>query len=315
MLDVQQTDTGAEVKVMQDRTFRLGYAIRNDDDYALTKLGAALDEAAGMNVDVVELPLYAIDVIADGRIWADRLAKLKAVTAGRPFGYTIHGPLRLNLLLDDDQIGMQRDVLKATLEVAAELGGIHYVAHSGLEPADDGVDIESRYARQREILAEMGDFAAQHGIVIAVENLFGRNGRATLPSHLAREIAAIAHPAVAACLDFSHAYLLTAARGVDFLDEAAALAPYAQHLHVHDSFGKLGGPSFSYRSEQLAHGIGDLHLPIGRGSIPWDALLERCRFPANPIFIHELAPHYWPELAEAVAGTREFAGKAQIGRH
>jgi len=297
----------------EQRSFSIGYSIPNSEDFALTRLGPALDEAAEIGVDVVELPLYAMDLIANGRIIRDRLARVKTITQGRPIGYTIHGPLGLNLLENDANIAIHRDVLKAMLEAAAELGGKHFVAHAGIVAAGEVNNAEARFARQREILAGAGDFAAQHGLHIAVENLFGGRELGTLPSQLAKEIEAIAHPAVCACLDFSHAYLLSTQRGVDFVDEAVALAQHAKHLHVHDSFGKLSlNAHFGYRSERLAYGIGDLHLPIGLGSIPWDTLAERCRFPADPVFIHELAPPYWSELGNAVANTRALAEKAAI---
>lgn len=298
---------------MSTGRFSIGYSIPNDEDYGLVKLGPALDEAEKMNVDCVELPLYAIDVIAAGRIIPERLRRVKEITTGRSIGYTVHGPLRLNLMEQPDLLTMHKDVLKAMLEVSAELGGRHFVAHSGSIPAHL-TNPAPRIGRQRDILAEMGELAAASGIVIAVENLFGDNNRhAMLPSALAREIAAIGHASVRACLDFSHAYLLAAKHGVSFLDEAAALAPFAKHLHLHDSFGLLAETFFGYRAERLAYGLGDLHLPLGMGSIPWDGLAERCEFPADPIFIHELAPPYWSDLPQAIENARSFAGKVKFG--
>ncbi len=298
---------------MRTGRFSIGYSIPNDDDYGLVKLGPALDEAERMAVDCVELPLYAIEVVAAGRVIPERLRKVKEITSGRSIGYTIHGPLRLNLLEQPDLLPMHRDVLKAMLEVAAELGGRHFVAHSGSIPFHTA-NPAPRFHRQRDILAEMGDLAAANGMVIAVENLFsGSEGSAMLPSELAREIKAIGHPSVRACLDFSHAYLRSTKHGVSFLDEAAALAPFAKHLHVHDSFGVLAESHFGYRAERLAYGLGDLHLPFGLGSIPWDDLAERCEFPADPIFIHELAPPYWSDLQEVIGKTRSFAEKTKIG--
>lgn len=296
---------------MSEGSIGIGYSIPADDDYALLKLGPALDEAATHGVNYVELPLYAIDVVAGGRVLPERLKQVKAITQGRPFGYTMHGPLGLNLLEDDARMPMHKDVLKATLDVTAELGGVHYVAHCGSLPPGEAVNEEERFARQRDILLEIGDFAADRGITIVVENLFG--GGAPLPSRLAQEIAAIAHPAVWACLDVSHAYLLTMQRGSDFLDEAAALAPYVRQLHVHDSFGTLSTQYTGRRAERLAYGIGDLHLPIGLGSIPWDKVMERCRFPGKMIFIHELAPPYWVELGAVLEKTRDLAAKAKFG--
>lgn len=296
---------------MSEQKYAVGYSIPNEPDYALTRLGPALDEAAGLGVDYVELALYAMDLVANGRVLHDRLKRIKALTGGRPFGYTMHGPLGLNLMESAERLPIHKEVLKATLEVTAELGGVHYVAHSGAVEPDNTEDVETLFRRQRDSLAEVADFAAEHGIVIAVENLFGGAHEPPLPSRLAEEVAAIGHPSVSACLDFSHAFLLANRRGVNFLDEAAALAPLAKHLHIHDSFGKLTTIRSGHRAERLAYGVGDLHLPLGLGSIPWDALMERCRFPAGVIFINELAPPYWSDLPEVVANTRALAAKAQ----
>ncbi|NJM33882.1 MAG: TIM barrel protein [Rhodomicrobium sp.] len=212
----------------------------------------------------------------------------------------------------EERLPIHRDVLKATLEVTAELGGVHYVAHCGSAPRGTHPDAaEALYARQRDCLAEAADFAAAHGITIVVENLFGQAGDTPLPSRLAREVAAIDHPAIRACLDFSHGYLLANAKGADFVEEAAALAPYAKQLHVHDSFGILADHRVGHRAERLAFGIGDLHLPLGLGSIPWDRLMERCRFPEGAIFINELAPAYWSDLPVVLEKTRELAAKAK----
>ena len=300
---------------MTERGYGIGYSLANDHDYALVKLGPALDEAAAIGADYVELALYSLELVANGRILSDRLKRVKALTSGRPFGYTIHGPLTLNLMETNPQAKIQKAVLKAHLEIAAELGGVHFVAHAGrISPAESG-EPEAGYARQRDALAEAAEYAQASGIVIAVENIFGvKAGRETpMPSRLAAEIEAIGHPALRACLDFSHAYLESGRVGADFLAEATALAPLSKHLHIHDSFGKLWSSEPGHRAERLAYGVGDLHLPIGMGSIPWDTLMERCRFPKDVIFIHELAPPYWADLADALERTRALAAKATIG--
>jgi sugar phosphate isomerase/epimerase len=300
---------------MTERRYGIGYSLPNDEDYALAKLGPALDEAALLGVDYVELALYGIDLVANGRVLPERLARVKQLMQGRPFGCTVHGPLSLNLMDGSERAHMQRAVLRAHLEIAAELGAAHLVAHAGRFMPGDSVEAEAGYARQREALIQMAEFAQDHGVTIVVENIFGLSaGRESpLPSRLAAELAAIGHPAIRACLDVSHAYVETDRAGVDFLDECAALAPFAKQLHIHDSFGKLWPLPPNHRAERLAYGAGDLHLPIGMGSIPWDALLARCAFPADAIFIHELAPPYWVDLGAVVEGTRALAARANIG--
>lgn len=299
---------------MSKRKFSIGYSLPNEEDYALTKLGPALDEAERLGVDYVEIALYATDLVANGRVLADRLARVKALTRGRSFGYSLHGPLGLDLMDGSERAALHKQVLRAQLEITAEMGGAHYVAHAG-KYAVAGGDPDAAYERQREALADVADEAEAHGITIVVENLFStESGREPpLPSKLAAEIAAIDHPAIRACLDFSHAFLETDRQGADFMAEVAALAPFAKHLHMHDSFGKLWPSAPSHRSERLAFGIGDLHLPLGLGSIPWDDLMEQLVFPEEPIFILELAPPYWPDLALSLERMRDLASRARIG--
>ena len=151
--------------------------------------------------------------------------------------------------------------------------------------------IEDAYLRQREWLARAGEMADALGLYVCVENLFrGHDGRiyTPTPSRLAAELAAIGHPRVVATLDFGHAHLQGAYTGADLIAEVAALAPYAKHLHIHDNFG-LADDIWTYGiGEKLAFGHGDLHLPVGWGNLPWEALIDACAFPDDVVFNIEL---------------------------
>lgn len=291
-----------------------GYSVPNLGDYALTQLGPALDEAVSLHAEFVELPLYALDIIAQGRVLPARLKLVKEHTSTRPLRYTVHGPAGLNFFRDTLPLSVQRNVFRAGLEIAAELNAIHFVIHSGIQQGPEPHDLEALYARQRDILAEFGDIAQNLGVTIVVENVFPGAAvcQTALPSRLAQEITAIDHPAVRACLDFSHAMLNSNRHGASFVDEAAALAPLAKQCHIHNSFGQLTFFSTYHRAERLAFGEGDLHMPPGLGNIPWDVLFDRLTFPASAVFILELAPHYWSDLAAAYATVRAFAARARM---
>lgn len=298
---------------MANRVLGVGYSLPPEDDFAFQKLGPRLDEAEALGADFVELPLHAMDLIAGGRILASRLKTVKAALAGRRLRYTAHGPLAINLMDIPDRLPRHQDVLKAALEAAAELGAVHYVLHTGLYDTARAPFVEDLYAQQRDILQAFGDLAAGLGPLITVENLYaGRPEFATaLPSRLAREIAAIAHSHIWACLDFSHGYINTTRHGGDFAAETAALAPFARHLHIHDSFGRPPELGIPRRSENLAYGEGDLHLPVGLGDIPWDALMDRLDFPGGVVFNIELRPPYWAALGESLARVKALAARAR----
>lgn len=282
----------------------------------LSDLPALLDRVERLGVDSAELPTCAMDLVVGGRIRRPHLDLLKRACAGRPFGYSVHGPLVINFFDEPARLPRHFDVLKASLEVAGEVGAMHYVMHSGVMPVQPAEVIEATYARQREWLSKAGDVARDCGVLLCVETMFGdHHGKmhASLPSRLAREIEAIGHSHVWATLDFSHAFLRLGYVGGDYLAEVATLAPFAKHLHMHDSFGLADAIETVFPSEKFAFGHGDLHLPVGWGAIPWAALMERCNFPEGVLFNIELNPRLWYAVDECLTATRALAAKARIG--
>ena len=95
---------------------------------------------------------------------------------------------------------------------------------------------------------------------------------------------------------------------MDYLTEIKALAPHARHLHIHDSFGDPADLRTYSRSERLAYGLGDLHLPVGWGSLPWHELMAAAEFEPDVVFNLEVQGPYRSELPESVAAVREMIG-------
>jgi sugar phosphate isomerase/epimerase len=279
-------------------------------------LNAHLDELAALGCETVELPLYDMDVVVGGRVRNEALQPIRAACAGRPFRYTVHGPLAINFFDEAFRLPRHFDVLKAAMEVSAELGAIHYVIHAGMMPMKEVPGIEDAYERQREWLARAGELADTLGLYVCVENLFrGHDGRiyTPTPSRLAAELAAIGHPRVVATLDFGHAHLQGAYTGGDLIAQAAALAPYAKHLHIHDNFGLVDDIWTFSVGEKLAFGHGDLHLPVGWGNLPWEALIDACAFPDDVVFNIELDGRYWDAAEATVQATKALAARASRG--
>lgn len=283
----------------------------------LSDFGAELDMIEALGVDSIEIPTFDLDLVIGGRIRRPQLAALKRATAGRQVIYSVHGPLAINFMDETYRHPRHLDVLEASLEVAAEIGAENYVLHSGMTPVQQGDGIEAAYARQRAALATAGDMARRHGLVLCVETLFAGfdgSGHASSPARLAAELAAVDHPNVMATIDFSHSYLkldYDGRRG-DFVSEIKALAPYARHLHMHDSFGRQDDIWVYTEGERLAYGHGDLHLPVGWGDIPWEALMAECTFAEGVLFNIELEKRYWYAAQEAVDATRALAATARV---
>jgi sugar phosphate isomerase/epimerase len=279
----------------------------------LSDVGAIVDRVEQAGAEFAELSVYDQDIVLAGRIIRHRLGILERATSARPLRYTVHGPLSINFFDDPARLPRHFEVLSASLEVAAELGAVHYVLHSGLKsPVPQQFVLNDCYSRQREWLARAGEIARSFGVIVCVENLFGTHDGATYASscrRLAKEIAMVGHTHVKATLDVGHAFLHAAYWGLDFLEEIAALAPLAKHVHIHDNFGRADDIWTFADGERVAFGHGDLHLPVGWGAIPWDDVMRTSRFPAETVFNIELKPRYWYEARATVEATKAMAAK------
>ena len=285
--------------------------VRND----LSDLSVRLDEIAATGLTFVELPLYDLDCVIAGRIYRPQLDAIKRITSSRSLAYTVHGPHPINFFDDVFRLPRHFDVLKASMECAAELGAVHYVVHAGMMPLIQLSGLEAAYERQRKWLTRGGDLAKSLGLMLCVENIFGDyfgKVHTPAPKRLAQELALINHSHVRATLDIGHAFIETDFHGLDLESECAALAPYARHVHMHDNFGRQDDIPMYTESERLAFGHGDLHLPIGMGGIEWTALFDACRFPDGAIFNIELARRYWHWRQDCVDAMRALQSKIRI---
>jgi sugar phosphate isomerase/epimerase len=275
----------------------------------LSDLDVQLGRIEATGASHCELSLYELDLIVGGRVLPERRRHLEQICARRALRYTAHGVLTVNFM-DEAHLELHEAVCRATLELCDAVGASVLAHHPGKVPATRSADIERLHALERDTLRAIGEVAAGYGVRIAVENLFVENAATYTadPVRLASEIAAIDHPNVCGLLDFSHAYIMAQFQGCDFVETLARFAPEVNHLHVHDSFGRPRSIDGFFRfAEQIAFGMGDLHLPIGWGDIPWDAILPQLRLRPGTLLIVELAQRHFAELEPCAAAARRFA--------
>jgi sugar phosphate isomerase/epimerase len=274
----------------------------------LSDLDEVLARIAASGASHAELSLCGYELIAGGRILPERRRKLEKICARHPLAYTVHGTLAVNFM-DEAHLDLHKAVCRAMLELCDAVGASVMVQHPGIVPARPAPFLERLHAIECEALREMGDLAPRYGVKIAVETLFVEDAQRYTPDpvRLAAALAAIDHAQVCGTLDFSHAYIMTTWRGMDYLDALRAFAPWTNHLHVHDSFGRpttLGG--FYSHTERIAFGMGDLHLPMGWGDIPWETILPQLAFRPGTVMIVELPPRHMAELQACADTARRF---------
>lgn len=272
-------------------------------------LEADLRANAEMGVDTVEIGVTSLDLVAGGKIIRERHETLLALTKQFDFRYTVHGLVSSNFM-DPITQRYQIDAAKALIEVCNSIGAGILVQHGGSLRADAVADWAGADEREREALTEVADFARPHGVRIALENIFTTEPgqyRQT-PSEVAATVKAVGHPNVVALIDFSHAYIESTFKGLDFFAEIAAMAPVTGHLHVHDSFGRPQGFFKAFHpQENTALGIGDLHMPLGWGDIDWDRIFTELSFLPETVLMMEIGQRYRREQPASLVRARELA--------
>ncbi|HEV2092407.1 MAG TPA: sugar phosphate isomerase/epimerase family protein [Rubrobacter sp.] len=268
-------------------------------------LGAIRDAGA----DFVEIWPQNLGVVLGGGLDTHRLRTVGELLLEAELAYTVHAPLEVNLM-DLGSHGLQRGVLDASLRFAGEIGAGVVVCHAGqrVGARDARHSIGAQLSAERSALRGAGDLAGELGVTIAVENYYPERpvvGGAVYdysvwPSGLAEQISAVDHPAVGVCLDVGHAALAAGFFGFDLIEECAALAPLVRHVHLHDNLQKTNLTGEPPVSEHTVFGLGDLHLPPGRGTIPLEDLFRRMDFPEEPSCCVELSPEGFSQVPEAL---------------
>ena len=174
----------------------------------------------------------------------ERADRLVALTSQFDFRYTVHGLVSSNFM-DPATCRYQVDAAKALVELCDRIGARIIVQHGGCLRADQVFDRAAADQRERDALLELAEFARPHGVRIALENIFTTEPgqyRQT-PAEVAATVKAINHSNLVALIDFSHAYIESTYRGLDFREQLRAMAPVAGHLHVHDSSAGRRAPT------------------------------------------------------------------------
>lgn len=278
------------------------------NDGEIESLATDLHALADMGVEAVELAVTSLDVIAGGRIIAERADALVSLTSQFPFLYTVHGLVSSNFM-DPDTQRYQLDAAKALVELCDRIGARIIVQHGGALRADQIAERAGADMREREALTELAEFARPYGVRIALENIFTTEPgqyRQT-PAEVAETVKALNHPNVVALIDFSHAYIESTYRGLDFRAQVAAMAPVAGHLHLHDSFGR---PQAFYKGffpqENAAMGIGDLHMPLGWGDIAWEDIFAELTFLPDTVAMMEIGRRHRREQPASLERARKL---------
>jgi sugar phosphate isomerase/epimerase len=196
--------------------------------------------------------------------------------------------------------------LEGLVSYAAEVGASHIVYHAANLP-DEPASEDGRLAETRSLAALAGR-AERLGVIIALENLApvypSPDTLSFTPMNLRTMAKRISSPAVGLCLDVGHANIVAGLRRADPLDLIEPVLDRTVMFHLHDNLGARRGDSDSPEIDPLRL---DLHLPPGRGTVPWERLaplLARKNGAPLVLEVHPPRPsaaHLYDAGVEAVA--------------
>jgi sugar phosphate isomerase/epimerase len=221
-------------------------------------------EAAGFRFVQVPSPPPSVLVLPrDAHRHATGLSEALGTAGLRPL---LHGPgsIRAGTRHGDQ-------ALEGLISYAAEVGASHVVYHAANLP-DEPASEDGRLAETRSLAALAGR-AERHGVIIALENLApvypAPDALSFTPMILRTMAKRISSPAVGLCVDVGHANVVAGLRHTDPLELIEPVLDRAVMFHLHDNLGARLDHSDSPELDPLRL---DLHLPPGRGTVPWRRL-------------------------------------------
>lgn len=278
---------------------------RINGDLELLKRDILAIEKAGF--DVAEIPVHGVDAVVNGQLRERRAKQVKEILTGFDLEYTVHAPDVLNLR-DFKYPDVHRRVFAASIQFTAAIGAKTFVYHQGRLKSNDN-DVTQEEAREIEIdeLIDLGELAKNEGITICVENIHSSI------THLIKLLESVGEESVKLCYDFAHSYINSKKLGYDFLRSIQVAKPFIRHTHVNDNFGKGKPESSAAYIEAMPMGIGDLHLPVGWGSIPYTDVF-RVMAGYDGIYTLELQERFFENgysmLKDALGGLRDVLERA-----
>ena len=261
----------------------------------------ALKEIEAAGFAWTQVPSPPEPVLRDGRRLLRHAAALAAVLETSGLRRLLHAPGSLRAGSRDGDRAFH-----GLLTYASEVGATQIVYHAANLP--DVPASEDELLAEVRSLSELARRAEELGLTIALENLapvFPAPDALCFTPRLLRTVAnRLASPAVGLCLDLGHANVVADLRHTDAVELLEPALDHAVLFHLHDNLGARRGLPSPPELDPLRL---DLHLPPGRGTVPWARLAPLLERSEAPLLL-EIHPAHRPPPAAVHAQARAALG-------
>jgi sugar phosphate isomerase/epimerase len=197
----------------------------------------------------------------------------------------VHGPGSISAgRREDDR------ALEGLLAYSAEAGAGLVVYHGRNFP--DEPNSEDLALAETRSLARLARLAERLGLTIAVENLApvfpGPERLGHTPMLLRALCRRISSPSLGLCLDLGHAHIVADCRHAQVGDLLEPVLDAVVLFHLHDNLGARRSIPDRPDLDPLRL---DLHLPPGRGTMPWIDVAALLRDHRAPLILEIHPPH------------------------
>lgn len=248
-------------------------------------------EAAGFAHVQVDAPPPS--VLSDQRLSTQHAIALQAALATTGLCPILHAPPGMRLGRADDDRAMD-----GLIGYAAEIGAAQIVYHALALPDEPANEDALRF--ETAALGRAARRCEDLNLRIAIENLCplfpGPETVSANPMSLRGLANRIGSDAVGVCLDIGHAHVVAELRRTSLERLIEPVLDLVCLFHAHDNFG-------ARRVEDRGGALGvdplrlDLHLPPGRGTVPWHAASPLVTAHHAPVVL-EVHPPYRPRAGE-----------------
>jgi sugar phosphate isomerase/epimerase len=260
-------------------------------------------EAAGFGWTQIHSPPAA--VLATPRLCNAHAAALTATLETTGLRTVVHGPN--SLLVGSKQADR---VFEGLLSWAADLGADQVVYHARSLP--DAPGSETALLFETRSLARLAMRAERLRITIAIENLApvfpGIEALSANPMTLRGLVHRIGSDRLGICLDLGHAHIVADSRHTTVERLIEPVLDVVSLFHLHDNLGARWNGSRPAGLDPLRL---DLHLPPGRGDLPWGEVAPHLADHRAPLVLEIHAPFRpRPEEAFEAVGQTLAVGQA-----